>query len=257
MADFNWKGGFEGAAGGASAGAAFGPYGALIGGAAGGLLGGYGGGDENDKYQQMMEAFASQAAGRRAPQGSAVGAGYSQLRGNRAALIAQLEAQARGQGPSAAAIQMRDAMDRAAGAQASAAAGAGGRGINTGAALRNAMNNTAAIQAQGARDTATMRAQEQLSAQQQLGTNIGYGINADQDIMKFNAGAQNAMTQANMQAMLQQLGLNDAAQLAALQAAMGKASPGMGAGIMAGGASAAPFLMQMMNKGKTGTGQAG
>lgn len=230
------------------AGSAFGPAGALIGGALGGLGGLFGGGDENAKYKKQLEELSKLYGNRRAPQGVASTAGQSGLVNNRAGLIAQLEAQARGQGPSAAAVQMQDAMDRVAGAQASAAAGAGGRGVNSGAALRTAMNNTAAAQAQGARDTATMRAQEQLNAQQQLGNVIGYGINADQQNAQFNAGARNQMALANMDAILRQLGLNDQAQLNSLAQLMGKATPGFGTQIMAGGATAAPYLTQMFGK---------
>lgn len=244
MAD--WGQGFQGAAGGAMAGGAFGgPIGAAIGGGVG-LLGGlFGGGDERNEYQEMLKKLAGGYGSRTAPQGSASLAGRSGLEANRNALIAQLEAQARGEGPSAARIQMQEAMDRAAGAQASAASGAGGRGVNAGAALRNAQNNTAAIQAQGSRDMATMRAQEQLAATQALGGVLGQGINADNSLSSFNAGQQNQMTQANMQAVLQQLGLNDASQLQALMAAMGGSAPGMGTQILAGGAQAMPWLMQM------------
>src|SRR5690606_14489379 len=106
-----------------------------------------------------------------------------------------------------------EAMDRAAGAQASAAAGAAGRGVNAGAAFRQASNNMAAIQAQGARDTATMRAAEQINALGQLGQVTAQGRAADEGINQFNAASQNQVALANLQARLQQLGLNDQAQL--------------------------------------------
>lgn len=244
----DWGQGFQGAAGGAAAGAAFGPIGAGIGGLAGGLAGFFGGGGADEEYKDLLKQMSEGYGKRTAPKGTAQTAGRSGLEQNRAGLIAQLEAMARGQGPSAAQIQMREAMDRAAGAQASAAAGAGGRGINQGAALRQAANNTAAVQAQGARDTATLRAQEQMNAVGQLGGVIGQGINADNSLNTWNAGAQNQMTAANMQAQLQQLGLNDEAQLKALMAAIGVTSPGVGTSIMAGGATAAPGLMQMFGK---------
>lgn len=241
----------QGAMGGAMAGGAIGgPAGALIGAGVGGLFGGFGGGgeDPNKKYRDQLERLSKGFGNRTAPQmGPAAQAGNSQLMRNRSALIAQLEAQARGEGPSAAAIQMREAMDRAAGAQSSAAAGAGGRGVNQGAAMRQAMNNTAAVQAQGARDTATMRAQEQLNASQQLGGVIGQGIGMDNQHSQWNAGATNDVNQANMMARLQMIGLNDESQLRALMGAMGGTpapSPGMGTQIMAGGAMAVPGIMQ-------------
>lgn len=245
MADWSWSQSGQGAMGGAMAGGAIGgPLGAGIGAVAGGIFGGFGG-DPNEKYRNQLEALARGYGKRKAPQmGPAAQARQSQLIGNRSALIAQLEAQARGEGPSAAAIQMREAMDRAAGAQSSAAAGAGGRGVNAGAAMRNAMNNTAAVQAQGARDTATLRAQEQLNATSQLGSVIGQGIGQDNQHSQWNAGAMNDVSQANMMAKLQMIGLNDEAQLRALMGAMGAAPQGMGTSILAGGAMAVPGIMQ-------------
>lgn len=236
--------GLQGAAGGAMAGAAFGPAGAAIGGILGGL-GGYFGGDPQADYRKQLDALAQGYANRQAPQmGQAATSQYSGFRGNQAGLISQLEAMARGQGPSAATIQMREAMDRAAGSQASAMAGAGGRGVNAGAAFRNASNNTAAIQAQGARDTATIRAQEQANAMGLLGQTINQGRGADESTNQFNATQQNNQALANLQAKLQTMGLNDEAQLRALMAAMGAAGPGMGTQILAGGAQAFPSILQ-------------
>ncbi len=241
----SWGQAGQGAMGGAMAGSAFGPVGTVAGGLLGGALGYFSGGDPRDNYRKQLEQLAAGYGNRQAPQaGPAQTAGYSGFRSNQAGLISQLEAMARGQGPSAAAIQMREAMDRAAGSQTSLAAGAGGRGVNAGAAFRQASDNTAAIQAQGARDTATLRAQEQLNAYGQLGQAIGQGRAADEGINTFNAGAQNQMAMANLQAKLQQLGLNDEAQLRALMAAMGSAGPGMGTQILAGGASAMPSILQ-------------
>jgi hypothetical protein len=224
----NWGGAAQGAMGGAAAGAAFGPWGALIGGGLGGAMGLFGGSGPSG-YQDQLNQLANQYANRQAPQ---LG-GYSDFRKNQAGLIAQLEGMARGQGPSAAAIQMREAMDRAAGAQASAAAGAGGRGVNQGAALRQAANNTAAVQAQGARDTATLRSNEQMGAIGQLGQ------------VTSQARAQDdAQSAQNLQAKLQTMGINDQDQLKALMMAIGVTPPALGQQLMAGGASAAPMLMQ-------------
>jgi len=242
MAD--WGQGFQGAAGGAAAGGAIGgPWGALLGGGVG-LLGGLFGSSGAGQYQDQLKKLAAGYGNRTAPRGTAQLAQNSGFRSNQAGLISNLEALARGEGPSAAQLQMREAMDRAAGAQAGAAAGAGGRGVNSGGALRNAMNNTAAIQAQGARDTATLRAQEQFNALGQLGQTLAQGRAADENTSQFNAGAQNQMTQANMDAMLQQLGLNDRSQLQALLMAMGGAGAGTGTSILAGGAGAVPGLLQ-------------
>lgn len=242
--DGDWKQGAEGAAGGAMAGSAFGPVGTAVGGVLGGALG-YFGGSGKSGYENQLKQLASGYANRQAPQaGMAQQGAYSGFRQNQAGLVSQLEAMARGQGPSAAAIQMRDAMDRAAGAQSSAVAGAGGRGVNAGAAYRNASNNTAAIQAQGSRDMATLRAQEQMNAMGQLGGVINQGRASDESMNQFNANSQNQVALANLQAKLQTLGLNDEAQLRALMGAMGAAGPGMGTQILAGGASALPSILQ-------------
>lgn len=243
-----WGQGLQGAAGGFSAGAATGnPWAAGVGAVLGGVGGLFGGEDPKEKYRKQLSQLASGYGKRTAPQaGAAALAGNSQFRGNQAGLISQLEAMARGEGPSAASIQMRDAMDRAAGAQASAAAGAGGRGVNQGAALRGAMNNTAAVQAQGARDTATMRAQEQLNSIGQLGQNIAQGRSADEATSQFNAGAQNSMSAANLESALRTMGLNQQGELQALQLAMGASGPGIGAQIGAFGAGMAPGIASMM-----------
>ncbi len=244
MASWDWGQAGQGAAGGAMAGSIFGVPGAAVGGALGGLWGGLSG-NPQDEYKKQLDRLAAGYANRQAPQAGAAQQGsYSGFRQNQAGLISQLEALARGEGPSAAGIQMREAMDRAAGAQASGMAGAGGRGVNAGAALRNASNNTAAITAQGARDTSTLRAQEQFNALGQLGQTVNQGRGADENMNQFNANAQNQMAMANLQAQLQTLGLNDEAQLKALMAAMGTQGPGIGTQILAGGASAMPSILQ-------------
>jgi hypothetical protein len=250
MPDFDISQGLQGGAGGAMAGSSFGPWGTAIGGGLGILTGflGQHGADPNEKYKKQLAELAKSFQGRQAPQigDPASQAGYSDMRGNQAGLVSQLEAMARGEGPSAAAIQMREAMDRAVAAQTSAVAGAGGRGVNQGAAYLNAANNSAAITAQGARDTATLRAQEQSNALGQLGQVIGQGRAQDENVNQFNAGANNQFSLANLQAQLQTLGLNDEGQLKALLGILGAAPPGPGLGsqVLAGGATALPSILQ-------------
>jgi hypothetical protein len=255
--DYNWGGAAQGAIGGAEAGAFAGPWGMAIGGGIGGLMGLLGGNGQQG-YQDQLKQLAAGYGKRTAPQMTAQLGQTSGFRQNQAGLITQLEAMSRGEGPSAAAIQMREAMDRAASQQTSLAAGAAGRGANAGAAARNAMNNTAGIQAQGARDTAAIRAQEQMAAVGQLSQTLGQARGADESMSQFNAGQQNDASRANMSAVLQQLGLNDESQLRALMMAMGGAGPGMGASIMAGGANAfMPGLNYWQNKNKTAQAPAG
>lgn len=258
----DWGQAGQGAMGGAAMGGTIGSIvpgiGTAIGAGVGGLIGGaagyFGSGGNQSSMADQLNQLAAGYGKRTAPQmGAAAQSKYSGFRGDQASLIAQLQAMAGGNGPSASALQMRDGMDRAAGAQASAAAGAGGRGVNAGAALRSASNNTAAIDAQGNRDMGLARVQEQLGAINQLGTTIGQGRQADEGVNMFNAGQQNQNAQANLSAQLQAMGINTPAQLNALIAAMGGASKGLGTQIMAGGATSMPLLAQMM-MGKGGSG---
>jgi hypothetical protein len=263
----DYGGGAKGAAGGAAVGTAILPgWGTAIGAGVGGLIGLFGGGDGNNAQaeqqkaiQAKLQALADSYSGRAAPQltqpvNQAQAGQYS---AQQAGLISQLQSMAAGGGPSAAAIQMREAMDRAAAAQTSAAAGAGGRGVNQGAAYLNAANNGAAIAAQGARDTSTLRAQEQLNAVGQLGQNLAVARGADDQMAQFNAGAQNTRDLANLQAQLQMLGLNDEGQLRALTAQLGgnvNTGPGIGTQILAGGAQLLPYLVQRSASGGNGSG---
>lgn len=237
--------GIQGAAGGALAGGGFGgPVGAAIGGGLG-LLGGLFGGGGGDRYRQMLEQMTQ---GGYHQAGPAAQGGYSSFRGNQQNLIGMLEAMARGQGPSLAAMQMREGMDRAAGSQNALAAGAAGRGASPGGAYLNAANQTAAIQSQGARDTAQARVGEQLGALNQLGLATYGARGQDEETNRFNAGQQNQMSMANLQAMMQ----TDAGRAQILQMLAGSSGPGMGTQILAGGAGMFPYL-----SGQNAAGQGG
>ena len=242
MADFTQ--GAEGAAGGAAAGAAFGPVGMGIGALAGGAMGLFGNSGAS-QYQSQYQNLANQYGARTAQTGTAQQSGGAQQ-----GLVAQLQAMAAGNGPSAAALQMKQAMDQAVGAQASAAAGAGGRGVNAGAALRNASNNNAQQASNIANQTGQMRVNEQLGAINQLVGVRGQDLSNQQ----FNASQGNQMTQANMQAYLNMQQLNQQGQLGALAGASGVAGPGTGASLMAGGASMLPGLLQYGRGTPGGTG---
>lgn len=244
--DTQFTQGFQGAAGGAMAGGSMGgPAGAAIGGGIG-LLAGLFGNQGAGAYQDQLKQLAAQYGSRQAPGMAATAqAGDSQFRADQAFLVSQLQSMAAGSGPSAAALQMRQAMDRAAAAQASAVAGAGGRGVNQGAAQRNASNNTAALQQGIAGQTAMARVQEQLGAIQNLGGVLQGARGQDIGLSQFNAAQQNAMAQFGAQLQMQQEQLNQSGQLQALLAAMGAAGPGLGSQIMAGGAQMMPGAMQM------------
>lgn len=243
----------KGAAGGAMTGAAFGSavpgvgtaIGAGVGGVLGGLSGYFGSQGGGNDYEEQLRKLSAGYGNRTAPQmGPAAQGTYSQFRGNQAGLIAQLEAMAAGHGPSAAGMQMREAMDRSMGAQASAAAGAGGRGVNAGAAFRESSNNMAALQSQGARDTGLMRVQEQLGATNQLGQVVAQGRAGDESMNQFNAQQTNQVNTTNLDAKLKMLGITDESQLRALLAAMQARGPAMGDQMLAGGATATPAILQ-------------
>lgn len=250
--DPNYGQGAQGAVGGAMAGAAYGSMipgvgtlaGGLIGGALGGLGGLFGGGpsDERDEYQKLLMDMYHGYQGQQI--GPAAQAQQSGLVGNRNAYIGSLEQQAAGNGPSAARGLMQQATDKGMRNATAMAQGAGGRGVNMGAALRNAQGTGAAMQMQNSQNMGIMRNQEQLQAQQMLGGAINAGIGQDNQMSQFNANQMNQMevaraanalgiTQAQMQMLINAGGMSGAPQ------------PGMGTSILAGGAQALPYMLQL------------
>jgi hypothetical protein len=109
-----------------------------VGGLAGGLAGLVGGNgeDERSRYlRQQAEQFYNQVPGRERYQaGPAAQANVGQFAGQQQTLADMLFALSNGQGPSLASEQLRAGADRAAANQAGMAAGAVGRGVNSGAA---------------------------------------------------------------------------------------------------------------------------
>jgi hypothetical protein len=179
-----------------------------------------------------------QTPGRAAPQaGPAQLAQTSGFRDNQQELISRLEALSKGQGPSLAAEQLRQATDRNMKQQASIAQS--GRG-NAALAGITASNASAGLGAQAASDSAVARIAEQQMALQQLGGAIGQGRGQDQDLSQFNALQQNYRDQFNIEAQLRARGLDDAAIQAILQmkqaAAANKQANSFGNQLMAGGA---------------------
>lgn len=127
--------------------------------------------------------------------------------------LERLRATARGEGPSAAAIQMQAAQEQAAANAANVAAsarGTSGQGLATREAIRAQMQGAQT----SARDTAIIRAQEALQAQQ-AATALASG-------MRGQAGQERGMSQQQAQFQAQQQlagrGMNDQRALALLQA---------------------------------------
>lgn len=176
--------------------------------------------------------------GRSAPQaGPAQVAQTSGFRANQEELINRLEAISKGQGPSLAAEQLRQATDRNMKQQSSIAQT--GRG-NAALAGIQASNASGALGAQAASDSAIARIAEQQMALSQLGQAIGQGRTQDQDLSQFNALQNNFRDQFNIEAQLRARGMDDE-QIRALlgmkmAAAQQKDQQSFGNQLMGGGA---------------------
>ena len=242
----------KGAMGGALAGGSVGGVpGAIVGGIGGALLGGFGGDNGQGDYQKRLEEYYASLANRQAPQsGPAAQGQYSGFRNNQADLISRLEAMSRGQGPSLAKQMFAQATDR--NMQAQQAMANSGRGGAMGAF--NAANNMGQLGAQAAQGAAAARTNEQMQAMQQLGLSIYGARGADEQMNQFNAGQQNQVMLANLDARLKAMGLNDQARLQILAQMGGQANqPTFGDQLMAGGAG---MFAQGASMGKPGLKQA-
>lgn len=236
----DWGGGAKGAAGGAMTGASIGsvagPYGAAVGGVIGGIGGGlaglFGGGGD-DENQKRLEEYRRQIAARGELQlGPAEQASTSDFRGNQQGLIQRLEALSSGQGPSLATEQLRQATDRNMSQQASIAQSGAGN-----ATLANlvAANNSQKLGQDAAQQAAIARIVEQQAAQQQLASVVQGARGQDEISSQFNAQQKNFAAQANLEAKLKLMGLNDAAILQIMAQQGAPRPPGMGDQILAGG----------------------
>ena len=92
----------------------------------------------------------------------------NQSRGAQMALLAQLQAQAAGRGPSLAQMQLQQATDQNMQQAMSMGLSSQAQGMNPGSALRAASRARAGIQGQSAAQSAMLRLMEQQQAQQQL-----------------------------------------------------------------------------------------
>lgn len=229
---YNWEQGLKGGAGGALAGSTFGPIGTGIG-AGVGLLSGFFGGGNQEQQDLLMQEYQRQR-GMVSPQaGPAAQSAYSGFRGNQQGLVSRLEAMANGQGPSLAKQQFQQATDRnVRSQQALAASGRGGP-----LAQLTAANNTAMLGANAAQGSALARTNEQMQAIGQLGGVIAQGRGADEQTNMFNAGEQNQLAVANLQARLKAMGMQDD-QILGILSQMGgtRNQPGLGDQVLAGGA---------------------
>lgn len=222
--------GLQGAMGGAAGGSAFGPIGALAGGVLGGLGGFFGGSAADDQERQRQE-YLRKISSRQAPElGPAAQSNYSDYRNNQSNLIRNLEAMARGEGPSVSREMLNQATNRNIAAQNSMAAG--GRG-NGNLLAMSAMNNTARLGADAAQSAALGRVQEQNNAVNNLGMQIYSGRGADEANNQFNATQQNYNNLNRAQLQNQFNAQQDSAFLGGMS--QGRPAPSAADQIMAGG----------------------
>lgn len=210
----NWGQGAQGAAGGAAAGSVFGPWGAAAGGAIGGAMGLFGGSSSRSMpgYDARNADLWNQINASQGRGGVEIGAnersaGGQEFRTGQQQLISQLQAQAAGRGPSLAGMQAFAAADRGMAQQQSLAAGAAPG--NEALAARQAMQNSAGINANLAQTSAQARMAEQMNAQQQLGGVLGQARGMDINNEQFNAGWTNNRNQNQAQLTMQQRQMND------------------------------------------------
>lgn len=143
----------------------------------------------------------------------------------------------------AAERQAAQSAQRAAASQGSLAASATQRGAPTGAAYRQAANQTAAIQSRAANEAAQLRAQQQAAAQSILAQASGQARQQDQSGSQFNVSQLNEAQRTNLEAKLRSLGITTPAQVQALiAAATSKDDPAMWERVLAGIANATPLL---------------
>ena len=185
-----------------------------------------------------INQYFKQVKGRGAPQaGIAAMAGQSDFRRAQSGLVSRLDAMSRGEGPSLATEQLRQATDRNMKQQASIANS--GRG-NAALAGITASNASAGLGAQAGSDAAMARIAEQQMAIQQLGSVSGQARQQDNDLNQFNALQKNYRDQFNIEAKLRARGMDDESirHLLTLKMNLGQQAQqsSMGNQLMAGGA---------------------
>lgn len=252
----------KGAAGGGMAGSAFGPVGTGLGILGGGIAGWMGGGqpDTSGGANQQWGDYFNQVMSRSNnpyQMGPAAQAGDSSFRNNQQNLVKMLEQQASGQGPSQAGLMLQKAQEGNANSQMAMANS--GRG-NATLGMQGAQANTARLGAQSGQDAAIARMQEIYNAQNQLGGVLQGARGQDQNLSMFNTGQQNQQSQANLEARLRQMGMNDQAiqQILGARTQIGENNynqPTLGSQLLAGGAGALAFANSQKANNQGGNGQ--
>lgn len=145
-----------------------------------------------------------------------------QSRSRQTALADALEAQARGEGPSLAENQLRQANERSLANQLALAASTRGRS-NPAATARQVLQNQAQNNQVTNAQVADARIQEQLNAQQMLG-------NLSTQLREQDAAAQNNAISQNAQFLAERAGIADANRAAAMNLETTRANQAIGVG---------------------------
>lgn len=170
--------------------------------------------NNNQSLQSRQADFAAQLQAANARSAPMVGTATinntdaGAARGQQMALADALWAQTQGKGPSLAQMQLKQATDRNLAQAIAAQASAGGSG--GGLAMRQIQQNQIAAGQGAARDSAMLRAQEQLNAQNQFGSLVSGMRGQDLSLATNQAQLDQDAGKANQAARLTQMGLNDA-----------------------------------------------
>jgi|CXWL01.1.fsa_nt_gi hypothetical protein len=194
-----------------------------------------------DAWQKMLGAGGAAAGGRNVLNMDQA----NQARGVQTGLIQQLQAQARGDGPSIAQEQLKQATDQNM-AQAAAQA-ASGRGAGAGGAAYQVGNQRAAAGQKMAGDSAVLRLQEQMQAQNMLAGVSGQmrgqdlssqGLNLQQtsmndDLVKFYTQAGLSLEQAQQQSKqaLEEMRVKQQIEFEKIKAGAAAGNQGGGSGL--------------------------
>jgi hypothetical protein len=170
-------------------------------------------GRQYDNYGQAAAGFSHRGA----PQMAGAQMGESQFRGDQAALIRGLQADAAGRGAGQQLVRMQAQQAANRGMSQQMAIAAGGAPGSGAANARTAALAGGAMQSQVGEQAALAGMQARLGALGQLGGVVSGA--RGQDLARGQANMQSALStqQGNMQGRLQQTAMNDQAQLEALR----------------------------------------
>lgn len=191
-------------------------------------------GQLNTAYTGTQNALAAQQALQ-----SQAATGGTQGFASQNALAAQLQAQANGQGPNVAQNQLNQATGANVANQAALMAGQRGSSANVGLLARQNAQQGAGIQQQAAGQAATLGAQQQIAAQQNLAnlaaTQVGQAGQATSGLTQAQQGEQSILQNANSSYNNAITGMQSNINNVNAQTAAGNQGGGSGLGGIVGG----------------------